>query len=69
MSLRKDMMALVDDCLKKGWRVTQTAKGHYKFLAPSGGGVFFCAGTPSDYRAIANTKARIKQAEQRRVVQ
>lgn len=62
MSLKQDMQDLIAEAKRQGWRVIMTNNGHYKWLHENGA-MFFSAGTPSDYRAIMNTRARIRRGE------
>lgn len=46
---------------QQGWLITVTGKCHLKWKPPQGGPIF-SAGTPSDRRSYANTKAMLTRA-------
>lgn len=62
MSLKQDMKALIEFGIERGWKVLRTKGGHYKWMHENGA-MFYSAGTPSDHRAIQNTRARIRRGE------
>lgn len=46
----------------QGWAVQETAKKHWKFVPPVGGlSPVFYSGSPSDWRAIRNFVAAMRQ--------
>lgn len=48
---------------RRGWRITKTNGGHWKWVWTTGV-LFFSASTPSDHRAIKNIESWIRRAEQ-----
>lgn len=60
-STSKDMDALCLLAESTGWVVQKTNGGHVKLSAPNGK-VVFCAGSPSDRRAVSNTQAKMWRA-------
>ena len=48
--------------VKAGWRVRQCNGGHVELTHPRASGPVICASTPSDWRADANTQARLRRA-------
>jgi len=57
-----DLQALIHRARKAGWSVTVRGGGHLAWASPSGDVVVFSGATPSDWRAQANIKARLKRA-------
>ena len=57
----REVKDLVRRLEKQGWTVVLNRNGHYKAVPPGGGQPEFIAGTPSDWRALLNTVARLKQ--------
>ena len=64
MSLKKDLKQMKSQAIDAGWQITKTNGGHLKWLSPDGKTMFYSAGTPSDYCAIANIRSRIKRASE-----
>jgi len=60
---------LADAAKAAGWQIIPTNSGHVKWEPPQRslttvghGGSIFTAGTPSDWRAIKNTRAKLRRA-------
>lgn len=53
---------LVREAKQSGFHVEQLPGGHLKFVPPGGGQAIIGASTPSDYRSVKNTRARLKRA-------
>lgn len=64
--MSKEVVALVRRLEKCGWRVERRRKHYIAFAPNKRGGVVTIACTPSDRRAIKNTEALIRRAEERR---
>lgn len=59
------MRQLVADLERAGeWTAARTNGGHIKLTHVETGGVVFCATSPSDWRAVANTRRKIARIEQ-----
>jgi hypothetical protein len=58
-----DIKDLIREALAQGFRVEQTAKGHWRFLPPdkTRGQVIF-SGTPSDWRSFRNSLSQLIRA-------
>jgi len=61
-SMPREQRDYAEAALARGWRITRTRSGHWCWLAPRGKSVIFSAGTPSDWRAVANLRARLRRA-------
>lgn len=60
LNLSSDWHDLARLALDQGWRVTKTKGNHVKWQGPAGGTVF-SASTPGDFRAIRNTRSRLRR--------
>lgn len=60
MKLRGDWKDLAEAAIRAGCVLTQTGSNHIKWQTPQGRAVF-SAGTPSDWRAIRNTRAKLRR--------
>ena len=58
----KELREVIRDAESRGWQAERTGGGHIRLVHPQGG-LVFCSDTPSDHRAIANTKAHIARQE------
>ena len=58
----KELREVLKAAEERGWEHHKTNGGHIRLLHPDGG-LVFCSETPSDHRALANTKARIALQE------
>ena len=56
----RDLNQLLDSVVEAGWMVDRTRGNHLRVVS-SRGSVVTVATTPSDYRAVLNTRARIKR--------
>lgn len=56
----KALRLMIKAAESQGWVVERTCKNHYKFLPPLGG-IYIAACTPSDHRAIRNTKSQLRK--------
>lgn len=56
--------ALEEAAREQGWEVEQTRGNHRKFIPPAGNDApyIFSSGTPSDYRAVKNCRAKLRRA-------
>lgn len=61
MRLRDGWKDLADAARAAGWEITRTRGGHFRWQPPEGPPIFV-ASTPSDWRAISNTRAMLKRA-------
>lgn len=62
MAIPRELNDMFKKLLDQGWRVVQTPNNHFKCYPPGGGPFVTTAGTPSDYRAIKNIRARLRRA-------
>lgn len=46
---------------RDGWDVSRTRSGHKRAIHPNAASVLFYGGTPSDRRAIKNTRAQARR--------
>jgi len=53
---------LAQQALREGWRIERTTGGHIRWLAPDARTIIISAGTPSDWRAEHNLRARLRRA-------
>ena len=58
--MKRDLKQVIAACERAGWVVTKTGGGHWRFRAPQGV-LVFTGSTPSDPRAIANLRARLRR--------
>lgn len=58
----KDLLGLIREAHRQGWRVKLSGGSHYKLYAPDRKSVVVIAGSASDERAYANTLARMRRA-------
>jgi predicted RNA binding protein YcfA (HicA-like mRNA interferase family) len=56
----RDLNSLLDAVVEAGWMVDRTRGNHLREVS-SRGSVVTVATTPSDYRAVLNTRARIRR--------
>jgi hypothetical protein len=61
MVTKKDVRKLLDAAEAQGFEIVRTRGGHYRVYL-GGDYVVTVGGTVSDYRAYANTLARLKRA-------
>ncbi len=59
--LHPDLRALVEGAVAQGWRIEMGGR-HYKLHRPGGGRPLVLPVTPSDCRAVANSRADIRRA-------
>jgi len=57
----KEIKDLVRELQRQGWTVEQRKSNHFKATPPNGKGCVFFPATPSDWRSIKNTKAKLKE--------
>lgn len=62
--MNKDLRQLMREYRQRGWLITQTNHGHYRWESPQGV-VVFTAGTPGAYRTILNIRLDLRRAESR----
>jgi predicted RNA binding protein YcfA (HicA-like mRNA interferase family) len=60
--LKRDLARLLRDAEERGWTVHRTRGGHVRLKHP-GGGLVVASSTPSDWREVRNTVARMARAE------
>lgn len=60
MILRRDLRDIVQAAEEAGWEVGFTKKNHLQLRSPDGVTVFG-PGTPSDWRAILNFRAKLRR--------
>lgn len=58
----REIAALAARALAAGWEIRRTTGNHYQWRAPEGPGLIVSAGTPSDWRAARNLRARLRRA-------
>lgn len=61
MANKRGIKSLTNFALDNGWDVDRTGRGHLRFKGPEGQ-LVFSAGTPSDYRTLYNTAAKLRRA-------
>ena len=66
MPSKKEVAAFVRLLQSQGWEATRTGGGHWKLVHPRTKGMVFASYSPSDPRALANTRAQGKRALKRR---
>lgn len=59
MSSNKDFQKLIKEAESQGWEVNRTGGGHLRWVAPDGR-VVFSAFSPSDKRALQNTRKELR---------
>lgn len=59
MSSNKDFQKLIKEAENQGWEVSRTGGGHLRWMSPEGK-VVFSAFSPSDKRALQNTKKELR---------
>ena len=62
--MRRDLARLISDARARGRTVERTRKGHHRLRHASGATVI-AGSTPSDWREIRNTMARLCRVERR----
>lgn len=55
-----DMQALCVEAAAAGWRLSRTGGDHIRLAAPNGG-LVFAGSTPSDTRAVHNTRGEMRR--------
>lgn len=60
-SPNKEVTDLVKELRRQGWEVEKRKSNHIKATPPSGKGCVFFPCTPSDWRSLKNTKAKLKE--------
>lgn len=61
MSQKKEMTSIIRQLEQQGWTVTKARRnGHWQAKSPDGKGMAYFPSTPSDWRSVANTKARLR---------
>lgn len=61
MSQKKDIMNIIRQLEDQGWTVTKSRRnGHWQAKSPDGQGMAYFPATPSDWRSVANTRARLR---------
>ncbi len=58
--MQKDWQRVVEAAIDQGWRVDRTTDG-WQLKAPNGTFIETIHGTPSDWRAIRNSIARMRR--------
>jgi len=56
-----DFQKIIEVAKSHDWTVRQTSKGHWCFLSPDKVTMVHTGGSPSDFRAIRNLVARLRQ--------
>jgi hypothetical protein len=59
--MKRDLKEILAKLTRAGWEARVTGSGHWRLRAPSGA-LIFTASTPSDYRGLANLRARLRRA-------
>lgn len=61
---KRDLKEIRTVAKRAGWSVNVTGGGHLRFCPPPSlrGPCIFTGSTPSDHRAIANLRARLRKA-------
>lgn len=60
---RGEIKRLVSIATSHGWQVSHTGKNHIKFVSPDPRvPIIIASGTPSDWRAVKDTKTRLRRA-------
>jgi hypothetical protein len=59
----KETNRVLEDAVESGWRIERTNSNHLRATSARGS-VVFVASTPSDRRAVLNTRSRIKRINQ-----
>jgi hypothetical protein len=62
VSFQREMKAILKEAVAAGWTVSHTRSSHLMLTHPSVGKPQFLSGTPSDWRAIANSRAQLARA-------
>jgi hypothetical protein len=66
MTTRKDMEDLQREAIAQGWRIVKGRK-HVKWIPPDPGKpIVVSAATPSDHRAVKNTRSLLRRSGLRR---
>jgi predicted RNA binding protein YcfA (HicA-like mRNA interferase family) len=60
--MKHDLARLLRQASACGWQLVRTRKSHWLLRHPSGA-VVVTSGTPSDQRALRNTRAQLRRAE------
>jgi len=60
-STKKDIKRIIQEAKDQGFTVSKSKSGHIKWHAPDGKSIVVSSGTPSDSRAMANMKSRLKR--------
>lgn len=60
--LSNDAVEVIRAAQMQGWRLELSQKGHPRLYAPDGKTIIGHSGTPSDFRAFHNFRARLKRA-------
>ena len=58
--MKRDMSKLIKSLRLQGWVCALTRSGHWRCQAPDGS-LYFASQTPSDHRAIRNTRADLRR--------
>jgi hypothetical protein len=58
--MNDQLRSLIREAVEAGFTVSRTSRGHPKFVAPNGS-VVFGSGTPGDWRAIHNMRAKLRR--------
>lgn len=56
-----DLDQILREAEKQGCRIEQSKGNHWKIFVPNGS-IIVTASTPSDYRSLRNTRARLRKA-------
>jgi predicted RNA binding protein YcfA (HicA-like mRNA interferase family) len=62
VSFQQEMKEIIKEAVAAGWTVAHTRSSHLMLTHPSVGKPQFLSGTPSDWRAIANSRAQLARA-------
>jgi hypothetical protein len=60
LGVPKDWIPMVEAAVRAGWILTKTGGDHVRWQAPSGK-IIFSASSPSDKRAMYNTRSMLRR--------